>query len=225
MRILHVADLHLQHAWFDWVASHGTEFDVLVIAGDLQDAFSNTPMHDQARAISKWLLALETPTIVCSGNHDYWTSVPRVVDRDAEAAWLRRLVGKGKLVVDGDLVDLGGLSITANGWLHVPNLPFGATVVVTHAPPAGCPCAQTAGDDIGDPVIWNSLSSRPPRLLLCGHVHQPRWLWCRWPSGSETTLVLVPGCDEQTEIPAHWVIDTDEQLATHSSGQRVSSPP
>ena len=72
MKILHLADFHVQQDWFDWVASLGArlEFDLIVIAGDLQDAFSVTPMHDQARAISKWMADVQpTPIVVCSGNH------------------------------------------------------------------------------------------------------------------------------------------------------------
>ncbi len=37
MKILHVADLHLDHDWFDWVAGHSVDYDLLVIAGDNED--------------------------------------------------------------------------------------------------------------------------------------------------------------------------------------------
>jgi len=71
MKILFVADLHQRQDWFEWVARQSTRYEMLAIAGDLQDAFSDTSMHDQARTISEWLCALRTPTVVCSGNHDY----------------------------------------------------------------------------------------------------------------------------------------------------------
>ncbi len=224
MRILHLADLHLQHTWFDWVTSHCREFDLLVIAGDLQNAFSNTSMHDQARAITEWLLTLETPTIVCSGNHDYWVSA----DSAAEAGWLRQLRGSGMVIgVDGDIFSFQGLNhsgawlkFSVNGWLQVPAHDHPIDVLVTHAPPEGCACAGDAAlHDNGDPALWDAIKSAQPRLLLCGHIHHPRSLWCRWPPSYETTLVLVPGCDEQAEAPAHWVIDRDSGIATHSSGQ------
>lgn len=57
MRVIHVAALHLRHDWFDWVASHCRGFEMVVIAGDLQDAFSNISMHAQAKAITRWLLS------------------------------------------------------------------------------------------------------------------------------------------------------------------------
>jgi len=176
MKILHVADLHAEHDWFDWTASQAPLFDLLVIAGDLQNGFSNTPMHDQARAISKWLLTIRTPTVVCSGNHDYWTKSPRVaVDPDAEAAWLRRLAGLGSgLAVDGSTVSLGGLRIAVNGWAQIPVIETPIDILVTHAPPMGCACAGGAeGRDVGDPELWDALKFNAPRLMLCGHVHQP----------------------------------------------------
>jgi hypothetical protein len=36
--------------------------------------------------------------------------------------------------------------------------------------------------------------------------------------------VLVPGVDEQSPVPAHWIIDTESRMATHSSGLRVRIP-
>jgi Icc-related predicted phosphoesterase len=226
MKVLHVADLHLQHDWFDWVSSRGagSEFDLIIIAGDLQDAFSNTPMHDQARAISTWLVGLRTPTVVCSGNHDYWVDPARTVDTDADAAWIRRLRGKGNIIgVNGDIIDFHGLCIAVNGWLQVPDIDHLIDILVTHAPPVGCVCAGGAeGRDVGDPELWDTLKYNSPKLMLCGHVHQPRRTWCWWPPPDDpTTLVLVPGCDEGAKVPAHWIIDTDKRIATHNSGTEL----
>jgi Icc-related predicted phosphoesterase len=221
MRILHLADLHAEHEWFNWVASQAPLFDLLVIAGDLLDAFSRAPVHDQARAVSKWLLVLRTPTVVCSGNHDYWTKSRLVsVDVDADAAWLRRLRGKGNIVaVDGDITEFGSLRIAVNGWNEVPVIESPIDILVTHAPPMGCACAGGAeGRDVGDPELWDALKYFPPRLILAGHIHEPAHHWCRWPPYGPTTLVLVPGCDEGAAIPAHWIIDTDKRTAKHSSG-------
>ena len=219
MKILHLADLHLQHEWFDWVSSQSRDYELLVIAGDLQNAFSGTGMHDQARAVSKWLLSLTTPTVVCSGNHDYWVSDPRVFfDVAAEARWIRDLRGKGSIVgVDGDAVEFRGLRIFVNGWLQEPDAgPF--DIVVTHAPPEACACAGADGRDHGDSCLLNALQSQPPTLLLCGHVHAPAKLSCKWPPLYPTCTVLVPGCDEQSEVPAHWIINTDHGVAIHSAG-------
>ena len=146
MRILHLADLHIDSEWFDWVADRATEYDLVVLAGDLLDMFSNVPLHDQARACSDWLLSLPVPTVVCSGNHDYRVSDPRVaLDAQAEGRWLRSLCGRGRIIgADGEVIAHAGLRIAINGWLQLPANAEGADVVVTHAPPVGCKCAADA---------------------------------------------------------------------------------
>lgn len=232
MKILHVADLHADHEWFDWVANEARKFDLLVIAGDLQNAFSNTNMHDQARAISKWLTSLDASTVVCSGNHDYWVGDSRVsIDVYAEAAWLKRLKLKGQIIgVDGDTFSYqvhgskdAWTKFSVNGWLDAPNLEEGVDVLVTHAPPMGSACAVgVTGNDFGDPELWTGPDHPLPKLILSGHVHRPIQLSSWWPPASPKTLVLVPGCDEQSPIPNHWVIDTTIGQAVHSSGVTVT---
>ena len=225
MKILFVADLHQRQDWFEWVARQSTRYEMLAIAGDLQDAFSDTSMHDQARTISEWLCALRTPTVVCSGNHDYWVQDPRCsIDVDAEAAWLRRLRGRGNIVgVDRDCFDINGLCVAVNGWLQVPRFLGRADVLVTHSPPAGCDCAICDDDqDTGDAEICSALDVYPPRLLLAGHVHKPASLYGYWPMAREgSTLVLVPGFDDTLPSPAHWAIDTEIREARHSNGATV----
>lgn len=212
MKILHVADLHINHVWFDWVANQ-RDFDLLVVAGDLQDGFSDIPMEEQARAIQDWLLAIRLPVAVCSGNHDFW-STPDDGSGDpmAEAGWLKSLKGKGNIVaVDGDVLDFAGNTILVNGWGQVPTAEMPLDIVVTHAPPAGSPCAQSVYSymDCGDPVLVSSLEPFLPRVMLCGHVHRPKLNSCEWPVIGRLTTVLVPGQDETSEVPNHWIIDME----------------
>ena len=202
-------------------------YDLVIIAGDLLDGFSDVPVHTQAWQCSTWLLSLRTPTVVCSGNHDFWPkSRTGPVDPDAEGAWLRRLRGRGSIVaVDGDTINAGALKIAVNGWLQVPALSSGELdIVVSHAPPKGCACAcGKDGHDNGDPQLWDVLRWDPPGLLLAGHIHEPRKHWCRWPPTNRKTLVLVPGYEAGKAEPAHWVIDTAAQTARHSSGGKAVS--
>lgn len=231
MKILHVADLHADHEWFDWVANEARKFDLLVIAGDLQNAFSNTSLQDQARTIGDWLVAIDCPTIVCSGNHDYWVGYKReLVELYAKAAWLKNLRLKGQIIgVDGDTFSYQGANATeprvkfaVNGWLNIPKLEKGVDILVTHAPPMGCACAAGAtGNDFGDPELWQGPHHPLPKLILSGHVHQPIQYASWWPPVSPKTLVLVPGCDEQNPIPSHWIIDTVSGQAVHSNGGTV----
>jgi Icc-related predicted phosphoesterase len=123
-------------------------------------------------------------------------------------------------------VDFNGLRVLVNGWGQVPKEDVGPVdIIVTHAPPMGCDCAIGAeGRDVGDCDLFQALEY-PPALLLCGHVHAPREFSCSWPPVEPTTVVLVPGCDEQSDIPAHWVVDTTSAtIATHSSGAVAVQP-
>ena len=221
MRALVVADIHLKHVWFDWVTTACPAYDLVVIAGDLLNIFSNNDLNDQARAVATWLVSLRVPVAVCSGNHDWWVSSPlRVADSMAEAAWLKALRGMGAgLGVDGDVVRIGGLAVLVNGWLMVPKLREPVDIVITHAPPAGCACAIGAyGTDYGDPLLWHAIEGHAPSLILAGHVHEPRRRACRWPTPDSQTVVLVPGVEEDSPVPAHWVIDTCARSAVHSNG-------
>lgn len=220
MKILHLADLHLHHGWFDWISAKSRGYDLIVIAGDIQDAFSNAGMHQQARAAAKWLLSIKTPTVICSGNHDFWKSDHMSsVDTQAEAAWIKNLRGSGAIIgVDGDIVDFNGFSICVNGWLQRP-VSRRFDIVVTHAPPSGCVCARSYGTDHGDSALSAPLSAHPPALMLCGHIHKPEKLSCHWDELNPFTAILVPGCDDQMSAPAHWSINTDASVALHSNGE------
>jgi Icc-related predicted phosphoesterase len=222
MTILSLADLHRRLDWFAWVAQESVNHDLVVFSGDLQQAFSNVGMHAQAKTISEFLAALTVPCVAVTGNHDFWTARGSI-DRYAEGGWLRMLRGKGHILgVDGDTIEFHGLRVCCNGWLQVPDLNGPIDVLVTHAPPSGCQCASGAeGIDVGDPDIWPAVQEFPPTLVLSGHIHQPRRLTCTWPPIDPTSLILVPGCNEDADVPCHWVIDTDAKIATHSDGEVV----
>lgn len=214
MKILHVADIHHHAGWMRWISENAPRFDIVALAGDLQDAFSPMGMHAQAKTLSSWITSLPTLTVVCSGNHDFWAGDARATrDVYAEAGWIRMLRGRGKvLAVDGDVIEHRGVRIAVNGWLKTPKS-SAVDILVTHAPPAGTSCSIGAeGHDVGDLEI--EVSGINPWLILSGHVHQPSSLWCRW----RDSLVLVPGRDETSGIPPYWIVDTVEKSAVHSIG-------
>lgn len=224
MKILHVADLHARRPWLDWVSSHAKEFDLIFIAGDLEDAFGEEGMHPQARWLSAWLVALPVPTVVCTGNHDWWPKDERVIDVYAEGGWLRMLEGKGQIIAaDGSAVTVGGLRIASIGWNQLPDWPDSTDIVVCHAPP---PSTPVAGIDFGlgcepdQSDLWQTLWAKPPRLFLCGHIHSPRKNSYWFPPGEQQTLILNPGCDFDSQEPYRWEIDTDRGLATWLGPER-----
>jgi uncharacterized protein len=222
MKVLHLADLHFNERWFDWVARECVNYGLVVFAGDLQNGFANTGMHAQAKTIAEFLTSLPTACVAVTGNHDFWTARGSI-DRYADGGWLRMLRGKGNLIgVDGDIVDYHGLRICCNGWLQVPDLGSPIDLLVTHAPPAGCQSASEAeGMDVGDPELWPAVQEFPPSIVLSGHVHHPRQLACTWPPIDPTSLILVAGCNEDAAVPNHWILDTDTGIAHHSGGESV----
>jgi len=181
-------------------------------------------MHDQARTISEWLCALRTPTVVCSGNHDYWVQDPRCsIDVDAEAAWLRRLRGRGTIVgVDGDCFDINGLCVAVNGWLQVPRFLGRADVLVTHSPPtAAIVRSATIIKTPGMPrFAARSMGIRRGYYLLATCINLQASMGIGDGEGG-STLVLVPGFEDTLPSPAHWVIDTEIREARHSNGATV----
>lgn len=220
MRILHTADIHLAHDWFDWIASNCADFDLLVIAGDLQNAFSNVSLDDQVKAIRTWLLALSTRTIVCSGNHDHWVAPRGIIDVSAEGRWLSSLCGHGNIVAtDGDSIRFQDVEVVVNGWGQRYN--GRGDLLVTHAPPSECPCAMSDDADFGDPTILDATASTL-KLILAGHIHFPATFFSRLRCGS---VVLVPGYNDQSSVPSHWIIDTKQGQASHSSGALASFSP
>lgn len=67
-------------------------------------------MAQQAREATAWLLSIETPTVVVSGNHDYYSKSPRVAADDHNEARWRRLSGRDQIVaVDGEVVALSAV--------------------------------------------------------------------------------------------------------------------
>ena len=217
MKILHVADLHARRPWLDWVSSHAKDFDLICIAGDLQDAFGDEGMHKQARWLSTWLVALPVPTIVCTGNHDWWQKDRRALDVYAEGGWLRMLERKGQIVAtDGGTAAVAGLTIASIGWNQPADWPDQTDIVVCHAPPPATPvagvdlvlrCAPEQSD------LWQALRATPPRFYLCGHIHGPPKNSCWFPPGERRTLIFNPGCDFDSPEPYRWEIDTKRGLA------------
>lgn len=180
-------------------------------------------MHDQAKSLKDWLVSLRTPVAVVDGNHDFWTARGSI-DLYADSGWLKMLRQKGNIIgIPGEVIEFKGLRVACNGWLQLPRLDGPIDILVTHAPPAGCMCSMnTNGNDHGDIELSRALRTpHLPRWLLAGHVHEPKKLWCRWPKSYQVTTVLNPGFSDGSQVPAHWIIDTERHSATHSSGEYV----
>jgi Icc-related predicted phosphoesterase len=76
LKILLISDLHFQKEWFLWVAHEAPQYDLVCLAGDLLDGFSDEVcVLDQILWLLKeWkpiYLQTGVPLVVSSGNHDF----------------------------------------------------------------------------------------------------------------------------------------------------------
>src|SRR5271154_5851226 len=114
MRLLLVSDLHYALKQYDWTAAVAAEFDVVVIAGDHLDIFSNVDGSIQVVVILKYLKRLmgRSQLLVSSGNHDL-----DVRDESGEkvARWMNRVRQLG-IPTDGDSVMLDSTLVTICPW-------------------------------------------------------------------------------------------------------------
>ncbi|MBA4138354.1 MAG: hypothetical protein C0518_13670 [Opitutus sp.] len=207
MKILHVSDLHFQQRWLDWVASEASRFDLIVIAGDLLDTLSVAPQATQIEWIRGWLHALPTPTVVCSGNHDF--------DETDRCSWLAQ-VSAAHIYPDRHPLRTGLLTIEAVPYGRLPLRGGQNHLVVTHVPPAGAPTAfcQERVVDLGDRALERQLRqpALAPWIVLSGHVHEP----LSWKAHRAGTWSFNPaiGRGVNFNLPNHIVLELGPDRAT-----------
>jgi 3',5'-cyclic AMP phosphodiesterase CpdA len=221
MRLLHVTDFHYRSIWFEWVRAQAFAYDACCFSGDLLDMFPSTPtdLHRQARWVRDWLRDFPRPMFVCSGNHDWWTVEPPLVDTDTRGGWLRKAARPG-VSVDGSEVKLDGCRFVCCPWASTPAVTgTDPVVLLVHAPPAATPVSSDLGHEVGDLDVAAAVMTLPPvSLVLSGHVHHPR----RWHCRLGPAWCFNPGVDSSRNEPNHIVIDTDARTAVfHGYGREI----
>jgi len=102
----------------EWILNRSTDFDAVVLPGDLLDSVSPTPLLTQIFDVSAYLSDLSQLTIVmaASGNHDLDGPGP---DGEQRASWLSALRGPA-LYGDGQSMDVDGVRFTVCPWWDGP---------------------------------------------------------------------------------------------------------
>jgi len=74
MNILYTSDLHSRQKWYQWILKQAPNYDLICIAGDLLDMFSDKNLLEQLYELYFWCQKMEktgVPLALCSGNHDF----------------------------------------------------------------------------------------------------------------------------------------------------------
>jgi Icc-related predicted phosphoesterase len=225
VQILVVGDLHYDLRQFDWVLDQATEFDAVVIVGDLLDISSTVPLDAQVPVVLRYLerLAGRGPTLVCSGNHDL---TGRDEAGEKAARWMDRLGDLG-VVGDGSSVMMGDALFTVCPWWDGPIgrerverqlIDASASapprwIWLYHWPPPDLGVSWTGHKSYGDADLARWIDRFGPALVLTGHVHQaPLIEGGSWIAKADATWVINAG-RQIGSTPSHAVVDLDAWTA------------
>ncbi|NBK99233.1 MAG: metallophosphoesterase [Erysipelotrichia bacterium] len=167
MKILHCSDLHFYKPWYEWISQQQDAFDVLCLTGDFLDTAQKTPIEEQKTWVREWFKTIHKPLFICSGNHDY--------DEKDSLEWLNKIPN---VYGDGVIKTLDGIKFGCIPYLATDYDNFATChVLLSHLPPANTKTAidRQKKKDWGDRDLARLLSHRllQPKILLCGHVHEP----------------------------------------------------
>lgn len=234
MKWLVVSDLHYGLRQYDWVCEVTSDFDLVVIAGDLLDLRSVVPIEAQSVAVTAQVgrIGARGRLAACSGNHDLDS---RDDMGEKTAGWLQAARGE-QVLVDGDTAAVGDTLVSVCGWWDGPG---GRTVLderleaearsrtaarwawVYHAPPTGSPLTWDGRRAFGDDALAEWIERFRPTLVLAGHIHQsPFTSDGGWADRIGDTWVFNPG-RQPGPVPAHVVLDLEAGRATWYSLEGV----
>ena len=229
MKALITADLHYSLPQFDWLHQAATDFDAVVIAGDLLDIASPVPICGQLVAVIKHLEQLDQQTtlLVSSGNHD-------LTDRDTTgekvAGWMDQIRRLG-IPCDGGTQRFDEILVTICPWWDGPSscekvatqLAEAAAanadtwVWLYHAPPSGSPTSWAGRREYGDEKLREWIEQYQPAAVFCGHIHNAPFLkQGAWVDQLGDTWVFNAG-RQIGPVPCYVVLDTEERIVSWHS--------
>jgi len=208
--ILHIADLHADIKWFKWLVGVSHQYSLICVAGDSLDLNPYRSHAGQLEKVLPLLRKVRTKMAVVSGNHDLLAGVdPRLEN----ASWLQEIRGPN-VAVDGDTLELpGGFKFRCLGWQAPLPIAGPNEVWLHHSPPSLAKTAISRGGcDFGDFDLGEHLKEGlAPRVVLCGHVHDP----VRHDDRSFGCWSLNPGRSGDKPSPNFFEIDVAAGIATH----------
>lgn len=205
MKLLHLTDLHFNQRWFEWAARVATDFDAVVISGDLLHRDCSTPFDHQVAWARDWVLNFPAPLVLCSGLDD--------IDGMKRARWLEELA-REQITVDRGVARFHDWSAESVPWYRLPGHGGEHHIVVAHIGPSGVSPSLLWPDDVdgGDERFSRHLSRAvtPPGIILCGNVHDSEG----WAGRIGSSWVFNPGVGSRSAgTPNHIVLDLDRREA------------
>lgn len=202
MKILHLSDLHLNGAWFDWALRQAPRYDLVCVSGDLLDMFMRVGRFWGVLEVKDWTDTFPGNLALCSGNHDGndpekifdTRQLPLLDDKDRREAeklmvlerWMDAL-GRPGIVTD----NRSELLQTQSGRVVVTTIPYsfypwhprkdlwkaGAKLRKETGAPwivlhHDPPAGPGVGGHHGNDYLPSHISKYQPDFLLCGHIHQ-----------------------------------------------------
>jgi Icc-related predicted phosphoesterase len=234
MKMLFVADLHYALKQFDWLVANASNFDPVIIGGDLLDLASSLDFDVQIVVVEKYLnrIRQKTRLLVSSGNHD---GDSRSAADESVARWIQESRAEG-LFVDGDSVEFPGTLVTICPWWDGPvslaevekqlteqaQKVQGRWIWVYHSPPAGSPVCWTGKKFGGDEVLLEWIKRFQPDMVLSGHIHNsPFYADGAWVDRIGKTWVFNPG-KQPGECPTYIILDLEAMTAEWVSAEGQS---
>ncbi|HMP83552.1 MAG TPA: metallophosphoesterase [Verrucomicrobiota bacterium] len=222
MKLLFVADLHYALKQFDWLMASASDFDAVIIGGDLLDLGSALDLDVQIVVIEKYLdkLRQKTRLLVSSGNHDGDGRSPA---NESVCAWLQAVRGD-QLFVDGDSVEIGDTLITICPWWDGPvsraeleqqlvresSRVKSRWIWIHHSPPDKSPVSWAGKKFGGDEFLVEWIQRWQPELVLSGHIHNAPFIANgSWIDRLGKTWVFNPG-KQIGPCPTFLVFDLDK---------------
>lgn len=220
MKCLIVSDIHYDLQHFDWLAEVASDYDVLIIAGDLLDVSSPVPPQTQISVVLSYLSEIkdQTTLIVSSGNHDLNS---RNENGEKYSKWFSELKKMG-IVSDGDFYLNETVLFTVYPWWDGPEVKNKIItqlendskkerekwIWIYHPPPSDSPTSWNGRRHYGDDDLLDWIEKYCPDIVLGGHIHQaPFSEDGSWVDQVGSTLFFNPG-KQIGPYPTHIILDT-----------------